>query len=325
VGENTQIEWTDHTFSPWWGCTRVSPGCRHCYAETMAARFGTKWGNGAPRRFFEDKHWAKPVGWNTKAEKAGRPALVFCASMADVFEDNDDLLEQRYRLWDLIAATPWLVWQLLTKRPENVERLVPYSWMAEQWPTNVWVGTSVEDQKRADERVPVLLRIPAAVRFLSCEPLLGAVDVSRWLADVETCQRCNGSASVPVPGGGKACPDCYDDPNGQGACTVQRIQWVIAGGESGRGARPMHPKWATSLRDQCADVGVPFLFKQMGSVWAKQVGATDGAGTVLADIPENLRVRQWPAVRENVPDGFEARLLPLPPATTVHVRPSCRP
>lgn len=233
----------------------------------MAGRFGTGWGDRAPRRFFEDGHWAKPRTWNAKAEKAGVPALVFCASMADVFEDNDDLLEQRYRLWDLIAATPWLVWQLLTKRPENVARLVPYSWMAEQWPANVWVGTSVEDQKRADERVPVLLGIPAPVRFLSCEPLLGAVDVSRWLADVEDCPRCDGSASVPVDGGGMACPDCYDDVNGQGARTVQRIQWVICGGESGRGARPMHVAWARGLRDQCAESGVPFLFKQWGE-WA---------------------------------------------------------
>lgn len=322
MGADTKIEWTDHTFSPWWGCTRVSPGCRHCYAETMAGRFGTGWGDRAPRRFFGDGHWAKPRSWNAKAEKAGVPALVFCASMADVFEDNDDLLEQRYRLWDLIAATPWLVWQLLTKRPENVARLVPYSWMADQWPANVWIGTSVEDQKRADERVPVLLGIPAPVRFLSCEPLLGAVDVSRWLADVETCPRCDGSMSVPVEGGGMACPDCYDDVHGQGARTVQRIQWVICGGESGRGARPMHVAWARSLRDQCADVGVPYLFKQMGSVLAKESGSVSPHGRDLDDIPVDLRVRQWPASRGNGPDGSGVRLPLSLPATPVHVRSS---
>jgi protein gp37 len=178
MGEQTAIAWTDHTFNPWWGCTRVSPGCEHCYAETFAKRVGQDvWGKNADRRFFGDKHWAEPIKWNAKAAQSGRRERVFCASMADVFEDRPELAEHRARLFDLIMfETPWLDWQLLTKRPQNVLDMVPPRWLdahayygTNGWPANCWIGTTVEDQERADERIPWLLSIPAAVRFLSCE------------------------------------------------------------------------------------------------------------------------------------------------------------
>jgi len=126
VGTSTAIGWTDHTFNPWWGCERVSPGCQHCYAETFAKRTGNAvWGKAAPRRFFGPKHWAEPVKWNAAAAARGVPELVFCASMADVFEPRDDLNAERARLFELIEQTPFLIWQLLTKRPEAVTELAP--------------------------------------------------------------------------------------------------------------------------------------------------------------------------------------------------------
>ena len=245
MSDKTGIEWTDHTFNPWWGCVRVSPACEHCYAETWAKRFGVEWGVKAERKPASEKVWASPLRWNKAAQKAGVRARVFCASMADVFEDRRDLDVHRRRLFDIIAITPWLDWQLLTKRPEAVMRLVPESWNFYGWPKNVWIGTTVEDQRRADERIPHLLAIPAVVRFLSCEPLLGPLNLHPWLCAY-------GDANKPEQRLGEVC-----EPAGN-------IHWVIGGGESGNGARPMHPEWARALRDQCAAAGVPFFFKQWG-------------------------------------------------------------
>ena len=218
MGETTAIAWTDHTFNPWWGCVNVSPGCDHCYAETFAKRTGHDvWGKDAGRRFFGDKHWAEPLKWE------GR---VFCASMADVFEPNPMLVDERQRLWDLIERTPRLTWQLLTKRPEWVKSMVPTEWWRD-WPENVWIGTTVEDRVWANIRIPRLLDIPANIRFLSCEPLLGRVTLYPW-----------------ITGGG--------------------IQWVICGGESGPHHRPLHLPDARLLRAECEAEGVPFFFKQVG-------------------------------------------------------------
>lgn len=256
MGEQTAIAWTDHTFNPWWGCERVSPGCQHCYAETFAKRTGHDvWGKTAGRRFFGDKHWAEPLRWNAAAEAAGVPAKVFCASMADVFEDRPELIEPRARLFDLIEATPQLIWQLLTKRPQNVLDMVPAGWHgagfadtpARLWPRNVWVGTTVEDQQRADERIPPLARIPAPRRFLSCEPLLGAVNLIAGMR-------------------------------------INSVDWVIAGGESGPGHRPLNVDHARYLRDQCADTGTAFFFKQVG-------GRTPTAG---GDLLDGVQHKEFP-------------------------------
>lgn len=227
MGERSAISWTDHTFNPWRGCARVSPGCQHCYAEAMARRNPKvlgEWGATAARVPASERYWRLPTKWDAEAEAAGRRALVFCASLADVFEDRQDLDEHRERLWALIEATPNLVWLLLTKRPRNIYGMVPWPWIGDDcWPENVWIGTTAEDQRRADERVGYLLEVPAPVRFLSCEPLLGPVDLG---GDV---------------------PD-----------------WVIVGGESGPRARPMDADWVRGLRDQAVESGVPFHFKQWG-------------------------------------------------------------
>lgn len=227
MGENTKIEWATHTFNPWWGCTKVSEACKHCYAESWAKRVGKDvWGPSAERRSFGDTHWQQPLRWNAAAVREGNRPRVFCASMADVFEDRTELDTHRARLWELIEATPQLDWLLLTKRPQNVAQRA--GWGAE-WPENVWLGTTVELQKRAEELLPFLAAVPAKVRFISAEPLLGPLELRPWL----------GSS----------------------------INWVITGGESGPKARPASPAWFRSLHLQCMESDVPFHFKQWGD-WA---------------------------------------------------------
>lgn len=247
MGKNSQIEWTHHTFNPWWGCHKVSPACKHCYAEAWAKRVGLEvWGARAPRRFFSENHWREPLKWEREALESGERRRVFCASMADVFEARKDLDETRRRLWVLIDQTPNLDWLLLTKRPEQVAGMVPWR---DNWPKNVWLGTTVENQKYAEIRLPELVQNKAACLFLSCEPLLGEVDLSKWLPTRKEASR-------------------------------GYINWVIAGGESGAGARPMHPDWARSLRDQCLERRVAFHFKQWGH-WAP---LESGNGHVLRQL-----------------------------------------
>jgi protein gp37 len=239
MGRNSQIEWTHHTFNPWWGCQKVSPACDNCYAELWAKRMGHRlWDKDSPRRFFTDAHWREPLKWNEDAQLAGERQRVFCASMADVFEHRSDLNSQRTRLWELVDNTPYLDWLLLTKRPQNVARIAPWG---TNWPANVWLGTSVENQAQAEKRLPFLLRTPAAVRFLSCEPLLGPVDLRDWFRR-------------------------------KGFCS---IDWIIAGGESGAASRPMHPDWIVSLLHQCTDFEVPFHFKQWGQWVPAHIVETD--------------------------------------------------
>lgn len=250
MGQVTGIEWCHHTFNPWRGCTKVSPGCAHCYAETQSKRnpkvLGT-WGPDGVRSMASESYWRLPVKWDAEAKAEGVRKRVFCASLADVFEDRPELEAPRQRLFDLILATPNLDWLLLTKRPN-----VMHDWLtgagvfgdrnAHQWGDgwpNVWLGTSIEDQIRADDRVPQLLAIPAVVRFLSIEPLLGPIDLREWGYVY------HGRNPVRKWEGGK-------------------LNWIIVGGESGPGARPMHPDWARSIRDQCQAAQVPFFYKQWG-------------------------------------------------------------
>lgn len=256
-----QQKWTDHTFNPWIGCTKVSDGCKFCYAETlMDHRYGkVKWGPAGTRQRTSDANWRKPLQWDRQAKAEGRRYRVFCASLADVFEDRPELVEWRNDLLGLIEDTPSLDWLLLTKRPENINRMIAdlrgdcewLSWNGTKERHNIWIGTSVEDQKAADERIPHLLKVPARVRFLSCEPLLGSVLLDNSYTSYLTCN-------------GKTADDECCESFTCGGEHFHGIDWVIAGGESGPKARPMHPEWARSLRDQCQSAGVPFLFKQWG-------------------------------------------------------------
>ena len=232
MAKHSKIEWTHHTFNPWWGCTKVSPACAHCYAETWAQRLALDlWGRSSSRRFFTDDYWRQPAKWNEEAQRDRVRRRVFCASMADVFEGRPELDIWRDRLWPLIESTPWLDWLLLTKRPQNVARMV--SWK-EGWPDNVWLGVTAENQRWADQRIPLLLSLPARVRFTSAEPLLGPLSLAQWLKSAGNAKR------------------------------FPALDWIIAGGESGHGARPTHPDWIRALRDECQQSDVAFHFKQWG-------------------------------------------------------------
>ncbi len=287
MGQRTAIGWTDHTFNPWWGCSRVSPGCQHCYAETFAKRTGhAVWGNQADRRFFGEKHWREPFEWNDDAAAAGRKALVFCASMADVFEDRDDVAEARARVLRLAGMTPNLVWLFLTKRPENVLGMVPGDWLAGAWPAGAWIGTTVEDGQRAAERVPLLLEIPAPGRFLSCEPLLEPVRLSPgWLCPPAI--RCGPPPTSPETTGlvSGVCRAMGEKMGGR------FVDWLIVGGESGPGARPMEHEWARQLGEASVLAGVPFFFKQWGGRTPKAGGDEIG---MFGRAPAEWK--QFPAV-----------------------------
>ena len=252
MGFESKIEWTTHTFNPWWGCTKVSDGCKFCYAESIAKRYGQNvWGPKSPRRTMSDAYWQQPIKWNREARKLGSRAQVFCASMADVFEPEAPA-DQRERLWKIIQETPFLDWQLLTKRPQHILEFLPANW-GDGW-DNVWLGTSIEDQRVA-VRSQQLNAVPAQVRFLSVEPLIGAVN------------------DLPLDG----------------------INWVIIGGESGPGARPMRAEWAQNVIEQCLDANVACFFKQAGSVLARQWGAK-GKGNDWNQIPTDFQRREMPSV-----------------------------
>jgi protein gp37 len=224
MGENTKIEWADHTFNPWMGCTKVSPACDNCYAaEMMDSRYGrVRWGAGEPR--VRTKDWSKPRKWNRDAEKSGTRPFVFCASLADVF-DNEVPGQWRADLFELIAETPNLVWLLLTKRIGNVLRMVPPYFA---FPPNVAIGATMANQEEyerdAGKLKSVKERIAPLFTFGSFEPLLG-----------------------PVLMGSMYAPD-----------------WIIVGGESGKNARAMSLDWARSLRRQSEQFGRTFNFKQVG-------------------------------------------------------------
>lgn len=170
MAENSPIEWTDHTFNPWWGCTKVSDGCKFCYAQTLANRYGHNvWGPDAQRRTFGESYWQAPLLWNRKAKEQSKRLRVFCASMADVF-DPESPEGERERLWEIIRSTPCLDWQILTKRPHLISENLPQDWNLGY--ENVWLGTSVEDE-RVVSRIDQLIAVPAIVHFLSLEPLIG--------------------------------------------------------------------------------------------------------------------------------------------------------
>jgi protein gp37 len=361
--QDSKIEWTKHTMNPWRGCTKISPGCTNCYADTLSHRnpktLGV-WGPKGTRVVASEVTWREPIKWDKIAEMQGERHRVFCASLADVFEQWDGPMQTsnniqwwkradgtwttsdhyrdtvmltmqdvRARLFALIEATPNLDWLLLTKRPENVLTMTYDAWCKPvpghvsqnegdgrhwHWPANVWLGTSVESQQYANERIPHLLRTPAAVRFLSCEPLLSAVDLFSAVrgpchdcghpleghalnSRIVGCQAGNGTDTNPLCG-----------------CRVvlrDLIHWVIVGGESGAGARPFELDWARSIQNQCYVAGVPWFMKQAGAEprdWTRgdppnheppevvKLRLLDKKGGDLAELPAALRVREFPTV-----------------------------
>lgn len=282
MGEQTNISWCDHTFNPVIGCCKISAGCANCYALTlMETRYKrAQWGPNTRRVRTGSSNWKKPLQWNANAKATGKRAKVFCASLSDVFEDHPDWEQPRTDLFNLIAETPYLDWLLLTKRPENINRMVAdyagdcawLGWNGTAPRTNIWIGTSVENQEQAEKRIPHLLNVEAPVRFLSCEPLLGPVILPSWDSywDVDGFAN-NGPMHTTL-----GCPNEPDN----------LINWVICGGESGQKARPMQLEWARSLRDQCQAAGIAFFMKQLGGVVDKRHD--------LEDMPEDLRIREFP-------------------------------
>lgn len=235
----TKIEWTDRTWNPATGCTPISPACDHCYAARMATRLRGRFGYPAADPFAVTLHPERldePMRWR-------KPSRVFVCSMGDLFHE-DVPTEFILRVLDRANSAPQHVYQVLTKRADrmfDIANLVRES--GEHWPLpNIWLGVTAENQEQADKRIPVLLQIPAAVRFVSLEPLLGDVRLDR--------------------------PPSGSEPLGSGIYPpwlIQGLDWVIAGGETGPGARPMHPDWVRSVRDQCQAAGVPFFFKGWGA------------------------------------------------------------
>lgn len=339
MSANTKIEWCDHSWSPWRGCTKVSAGCANCYAETLSKRNPAvlgQWGKGKPRVLA--KNWSDPVKWDREASRKSCGYCSFeeaegelikqcrrCAvrprvfpSLCDPF-DEEVPIEWLARFLQLIHDTPNLDWLLLTKRPENwlnrIEEVKRYAlrkgnpprphedaaaaalaghWSVGDYPINVWIGTSVEDQIRADERIPALLKIPARRRFLSVEPMLEPVDLSMWLP--------NGEAD-----GDTTAKHNYEHPE-------DSIHWVIVGGESGPGSRPCNVDWVRSIVAQCAASGVPCFVKQLGAHpigrwtespdksglgegWPAGLKINHPKGGDPAEWPEDLRVRQFPEVK----------------------------
>jgi protein gp37 len=299
MAQTTGIEWCDATFNPWLGCTKVSPGCAHCYAEVDTPARHAKsiglplWGPNANRQLTSETYWKQPLTWNRFAEKAGRRLKVFCASQADVFEDwpgqlmnscGDPLSlwkergkpaltellvdpntpytldHARVRLWNLIEQTPWLYWLLLTKRPENMVRMTPESWR-NGWPLNVVAMTSVEDQRFADRRIPALLAVPAKMHGISAEPLLGPIDLRKWIWPTHWHWSAEyDSPEQAIAAGGFA----ERKPQTLVSASAKFLDWVIAGGESGTKNRSARLEWFQSLAKQCKKAGTTFFMKQMG-------------------------------------------------------------
>lgn len=261
LGKETAIAWTDHTFNPVWGCTKIGPGCDFCYAEVWAARTGAKdlWGTGNFREF-TDKNWRQPLNWNEAAKKAGVRKRVFCASMADVF-DNQWPEHIRTRLWRLIQRTPNLDWQLVTKRIGNAAKMLPPDW-GDGW-RNVWLVPTIVNQDEADRDLNKLFDIPAAVYGVSYEPALGPVNWWPWML-------------------GK-----------------RRLAWIIGGGESNqRGMRECRIEWLEDAARQCAKHGVAYFNKQIGAMptyhGAPYPLPPRSKGDKPEEWPESIRVREFP-------------------------------
>lgn len=272
MAENSKISWTDHTFNPWWGCVKVSPACDHCYAEGFAKRVGEKvWGIDAPRRFFGDKHWNEPLKWNRDALKdLGRPARVFCASMADVFEARPELDVHRQRLMQLVHGTPNLDWLLLTKRHTQLARYGKVFTQA----GNARLGVTVESQTYDH-------RIVDGVSWISAEPLLGELSF-RWLSVFPPPHRAQRS----------------DSPKTDHLDGLRTLSWVIVGGESGPHAREMKLEWALNIIAECKEAGVAVHFKQTGDVLARKLGLKDRSGKNPAEWPAELRIQEFPQPAE---------------------------
>ncbi|MDD2772742.1 MAG: phage Gp37/Gp68 family protein [Elusimicrobiales bacterium] len=297
MGIKTGIQWATATWNPWMGCTKVSPACDNCYAESWMKRWG---------RDFNNISHSKSTFWDP--EKWKEPQRIFVCSLSDFFHPVPD--DWRYEAFEVMSRAPQHTYMILTKRPAIMSR-----WMGKisrlMRTNNIWLGVTAENQEQADKRIPLLLQIPAAVHFVSVEPMLGPVDLSRYLAGPNgNAIKCgcgwreSESGIVGATPEHEVCLVCTQNPQ-----RFQPVRWVICGGESGPGARPMHPDWARSLRDQCAVARVPFFFKQWGE-WTTDFHAGELLGAGIK-YPAGCAVHHLPAGRSmwRVGKDFTGRLL----------------
>lgn len=264
----TKIEWADRVWNPVTGCTKISPGCANCYAERMSHRFGEKWGlpkNDPFKVTLHSERLEQPLRWT-------KPSRVFVCSMSDLFHD-DVPFEFVHEIWDVMKACSQHTFLVLTKRPQKMKEVLEriyslqrFGWAKGFW-NHVWLGVTAENQEQADKRIQILLQIPAVKRFVSVEPMLGSVRLDRLGQDKSYCiDALSGRFES-------------NDPislNPEPIQEISKLDWVICGGESGPGARPMHPDWVYSLRDQCQSSNTSFMFKQFGE-WTHDLTMYDGA------------------------------------------------
>jgi protein gp37 len=298
MSDSSKIEWTDATWNPVTGCTKVSPGCDHCYAETFAERW-----RGTPGHHFEQgfdvtlrpERITQPLRWK-------KPRRVFVNSMSDLFHEAipDEYIAT---VFGVMAQTPQHTYQVLTKRHGRMRSLLNSEMLSSRFPfiwplPNVWLGVSVEDQKWADIRIPALLGTPAVVRFISAEPLLGPIDLhahddglNHWLPDFGPVYDSPDEPMCQAHGW----PGC---PHVQPWAGCAYLDWVILGGESGRGARPVNPAWVQSIVEQCQEAGTAVFVKQLGSVEGRSLGAGPKGGD-WNHWPFDLRVREFPRMTDD--------------------------
>lgn len=296
MAEKTGITWCDSTWNPWIGCTKVSPGCDHCYAAEQDSRKRwdggkTHWGAGVPRYRTSASNWAQPLKWNKAAAVSGKVHRVFCASLADVF-DNEVPAIWRHDLWKLILDTPHLSWLLVTKRIGNVAKMWPVA--AESLPANVRLLITVCNQENADRDIPKLLALPCK-NGISYEPALAAVDWSPWLWPM--CWHWDAKYRSPEQA---IAAGAYAEQKPQGLVSAHRkfLEWIIVGGESGSKARPFEVAWARDTIKQCKAASVPVFMKQYGSnahFYGGRVKLIDRAGADPVEWLEDVRVREFPA------------------------------
>jgi protein gp37 len=258
MGSNSKIGWTDHTFNPWMGCTKVSEACKNCYAESFTGRYNLAgWGDRAARQKTSPANWKKPLGWAKKALKEGNHPRVFCASLADVAELHPSILpEWRRELYDLTQATPNMDWLFLSKRPENYH-LLNFGPLPTRFPLNIWLGITAETQGRYHQRMRYLMDYGTPVRFLSVEPMLTRIVLDKHML-----------------------PD-----------------WVIIGGESGqlKDIRKLDLTHVRHLIDQCDEHGIKVFVKQLGRKAARDMKLKDWVG---ADPEEYPGLLTWLKRRE---------------------------
>ncbi len=294
MGEKTNISWCDATFNPWIGCEKTSPACKNCYARTLVNRWGGDFDG--VRRVTSDANWKLPLRWDRKAKAEGGRATVFCGSLMDVFEDRRELLTPRRRLIELIYKTPNLFWLLLTKRPENIRQMVPQSWL-DRPRSNVAYGTTVESNDYR-WRIGKLLRIPAALHFVSAEPMLGEINFDHWSDIGLECHYCGWlgieddaeRVDDPPDDWWYRCPKCEEQtahtPMDEWLGAERGLGWAIIGGESGSKARPTEDAWIRSLVAQCRGAGTLAFVKQR---------THHGRKIPLGLWPQDLRIREVPS------------------------------